>query len=376
MSETNPPTLTLCQVHSSEHVAAAEELMREYTEWVMPLAPDSEQAPAYTDLERELASLPGPYAPPNGSLQLAMVGDRAAGCVALKRLDTTTAELKRMYVRSEFRGRSLGTHLVTALIRDARQLGYQRIVLDSLKVMTHAHQVYQSLGFRLTQAPVDFPEQLRSLVVFMALELGPIIDLRDYTLAPGTCDRLIARCEAEFFPEQERLGARFVGWFRDADDPDRFVWLRGMSDLSTRVRVLTEFYRCGDMWQQNKADVNPWIVDSDNVLLLRLLMPLAAPAAGDSIVGMYTHLAFEPIAPRLAAQLAQQVPAAIAAAGGRLLASLATDPSDNNFPPHPIRTGEHGFIWLASFEPQQYRALGLDSVQTRRLIPSVGSPLR
>ncbi len=172
MSATNRPTLTLCQVRSPEHISAAEELMREYTQWVMPLAPDSEQAPAYADLERELASLPGPYASPNGSLQLAMVGDRAAGCVALKRIDATTAELKRMYVRSEFRGRSLGTHLVTALIRDARQLGYQRIVLDSLNVMTHAHQVYRSLGFQLAQAPADFPERFRSLVVFMTLELS------------------------------------------------------------------------------------------------------------------------------------------------------------------------------------------------------------
>lgn len=172
MSTTNPSTLTLSQVHSPDQIAAAEELIREYTQWVMPLVEDSEQAPTYAGLERELASLPGPYAPPNGSLQLAMVGDRAAGCVALKRVDTTTAELKRMYVRPEFRGRSVGTLLVTALIRDARQLGYQRIILDSLKIMTQAHQIYRSVGFELTQAPADFPERFRSIVVFMALDLS------------------------------------------------------------------------------------------------------------------------------------------------------------------------------------------------------------
>ena len=176
MTAMNPPAVTLTQVHSPDQIAAAEELMREYTQWVMPLVEDSDQAPTYAGLEQELASLPGPYAPPNGSLRLAMLGDRAAGCVALKRVDATTAELKRMYVRPEFRGRSVGTQLVTALIRDARQLGYQRIILDSLNIMAHAHQIYRSVGFRPTQAPADFPERLHSIVVFMALELGPIID--------------------------------------------------------------------------------------------------------------------------------------------------------------------------------------------------------
>lgn len=55
-----------------------------------------------------------------------------------------------------------------------------------------------------------------------------IIDLRDYTTAPEKRDLLIERCEREFFPEQTRLGARFIGVFRDADNPDRFVWLRGI----------------------------------------------------------------------------------------------------------------------------------------------------
>jgi hypothetical protein len=79
-----------------------------------------------------------------------------------------------------------------------------------------------------------------------------IVDLRDYTLVPGKLDLLIERFENLFMGEQERLGAQMLGAFRDADDPDRFVWLRGCADLAARQRILTAFYEGGEMWKQHR----------------------------------------------------------------------------------------------------------------------------
>ena len=190
-----------------------------------------------------------------------------------------------------------------------------------------------------------------------------IIDLRDYTTTPGNRDRLIEACERLFFPEQERLGATILGAFRDGDDPDRFVWLRAMPDMETRKRVLTEFYTDGAMWREHRDEVNSWIADSDNVLLARPEGEIAPSATGASVVGMYARLG-----PARRGESDVRVPDTIAAAGGRLLVTLAVEPVENNYPRHPIREGEQGFVWLATFAP--------NAVVERRLIPTPTSRLR
>jgi hypothetical protein len=191
-----------------------------------------------------------------------------------------------------------------------------------------------------------------------------IIDLRDYTTTRGNRDRLIEACERLFFPEQERLGATILGAFRDGDDPDRFVWLRAMPDMETRKRVLTAFYTDGAMWREHRDEVNSWIADSDNVLLLRPVGEIAAPATGPSIVGMYARIGRT----RKGEQAAETVPGTIAEAGGRLLVTLVTDAVENNYPRHPIREGEQGYVWLATFAP--------GALVERRLIPTATSRLR
>jgi hypothetical protein len=202
-----------------------------------------------------------------------------------------------------------------------------------------------------------------------------IVDLRDYTIRATARDALIERCERLFFPEQERLGATILGSFRDAEDPTRLVWLRAAPDLATRQRVLTAFYAEGEMWRAHRDEVNGWIVDSDNVLLLRPLSEWAAPAPGPSVVGMYTHVERRPLGAAEAAALDERVAAAIAAAGGRPLVTLVTDPAENNYPKHPIRTGEHGLVWFASFAA--WRPLAEDvPVERRRLLPSPSSRMR
>ncbi|HEX7156623.1 MAG TPA: GNAT family N-acetyltransferase [Burkholderiaceae bacterium] len=102
----------------------------------------------FQDFDRELASLPGAYAPPAGRLYLCRVGAREAGCGALRGVDAATAEMKRLYVRPPFRGRGIGRLLAQTLIADAAQAGYRRIVLDTLPSMSEAHALYEALGFR------------------------------------------------------------------------------------------------------------------------------------------------------------------------------------------------------------------------------------
>jgi len=105
------------------------------------------------DFERELASLPGLYAPPAGRLLLAIqerAGNpgEAIGCAALRKLEPDACELKRLYVRPAFRGQGAARELVKELIAEARSIGYKRMVLDTLPSMQVAHKLYRTIGFR------------------------------------------------------------------------------------------------------------------------------------------------------------------------------------------------------------------------------------
>lgn len=103
----------------------------------------------------------------------------------------------------------------------------------------------------------------------------PIVELRQYTLHPGQRDALIDLFDREFVETQEAHGMRVLGQFRDLDQPDLFVWLRGFADMDVRRRALEAFYG-GPVWAAHRAAANATMIDSDNVLLLRPAWPGAA----------------------------------------------------------------------------------------------------
>ncbi|MCE5189469.1 MAG: GNAT family N-acetyltransferase [Eubacteriales bacterium] len=111
----------------------------------------------YQNFSEELSGLPGKYAKPEGRLYLALADGSPAGCVALRRFDGERAEMKRLYVRPGFRGLHLGRLLSERVLRDAAQIGYRAVLLDTLGSMERAQQLYRRLGFVPIEPYYDSP---------------------------------------------------------------------------------------------------------------------------------------------------------------------------------------------------------------------------
>jgi hypothetical protein len=189
-----------------------------------------------------------------------------------------------------------------------------------------------------------------------------VIELRRYALHPGRRDELIDLFERKFIEPQEALGMRIVGTFRDLDDPDRFVWLRGFDDLSARADALAAFYG-GPVWRRYRDDANATMVDSDDVHLLRpagahdsFAQSQSPRAAPDAAPARPPGLITITLCPLRAADddavlrdWEALVRPAWTGAEGELLACLVSETAPNNFPRLPVREGQPVIAWFTRF---------------------------
>ena len=116
--------------------------------------------------------LPGPYAPPEGRLLLASYGEQWAGCAAFRRVTSDVCELKRMYVRAEFRGKQIGWRLADTVMQTARAAGYSAIRLETTTYLEKAIALYSAIGFRVCEPYYSIPEAFRAFTIFMEIKLG------------------------------------------------------------------------------------------------------------------------------------------------------------------------------------------------------------
>ncbi|MBS1794958.1 MAG: GNAT family N-acetyltransferase [Acidobacteria bacterium] len=133
--------IEIIEAESPEQIETARALFREYEAWFgMNLC--------FQNFDEEVAGLPGKYARPDGRLYLALADGRPAGCIALRRLEDGICEMKRLYVRDEFRGRGLGVALIEQILADARALGCRKMRLDTFPAkMGKAVGLYEHYGF-------------------------------------------------------------------------------------------------------------------------------------------------------------------------------------------------------------------------------------
>jgi GNAT superfamily N-acetyltransferase len=135
-------SLSIYPADSPAQIAQARELFLEYAESLG-------FSLCFQSFDKELAELPGDYAPPDGRLLLAEYDGKLAACVALHKLESGICEMKRLYLRPQFRGKGVGRALAEGIIAEARQIGYHRMRLDTVEpVMKDAVAMYPKLGFK------------------------------------------------------------------------------------------------------------------------------------------------------------------------------------------------------------------------------------
>jgi hypothetical protein len=193
---------------------------------------------------------------------------------------------------------------------------------------------------------------------------SPILELRMYALHTGRRDELIRLFERQFIETQEAVGIRVIGQFYDLDDPNRFIWLRGFHDMPARAESLNAFYS-GPVWKAHREAANATMIDSDNVLLLRLphgscgfsfkdatRPPLAGRAKQDGFVATTIYYFDAPVDSEFLRYFENTIQPVLTEAGASVLAYFVTEDSPNTFPRLPVREGEHAFVWFAGFPDQ------------------------
>ena len=209
---------------------------------------------------------------------------------------------------------------------------------------------------------------------------SPIVELRQYVLRPGQRDVLIELFDAELVETQEDVGMKVIGQFRDLDDPNRFVWLRGFPDMAARARSLAAFYG-GPVWKAHREAANATMVDSDNVLLLRPARPDSAFALDDDrgASSGFVAAGVMQLDEETVSSFEESLVPAVVEGGGSILGYFVTEASENTFPSLPVREGEHVFVWFAGFADrpslEHTSARNVERAHVLRLAPSSRSLL-
>jgi hypothetical protein len=188
-----------------------------------------------------------------------------------------------------------------------------------------------------------------------------VVELRQYTLHPGQRDTLISLFEREFVDPLEAAGMTVMGQFHDLDRPDRFVWMRGFTDMYRRAQGLAAFYG-GPVWHAHRESANETMIDSDNVLLLRPagegtgIVLGARKRSANGVSALSRGRIVVTISPLARAADRQRktlfengLAPLLEGAGATILGHYVTETSANNFPRLPVREGEHVFVWFAAF---------------------------
>lgn len=155
--------IKIIQAENTEQIEQARKLFREYETWFgMNLC--------FQNFDEEVANLPGKYSLPEGRLFLAFSDEKLAGCIALRKLEENICEMKRLFVKDDFRGQKIGIALIEKLIAEAKKIGYQKMRLDTFPPkMEKAVSLYESYGFRETSPYYHNPY---GDTLFMELDLA------------------------------------------------------------------------------------------------------------------------------------------------------------------------------------------------------------
>jgi hypothetical protein len=189
-----------------------------------------------------------------------------------------------------------------------------------------------------------------------------VVELRQYTLHPGKRDVLIDLFDREFIESQEALGIKVIGQFRDLDHPDRFVWLRGFRDMTSRAKALSDFYS-GPVWKKHREAANATMIDSDNVLLLRPAQPTSGfsledmkrpPVGSDevptSLIVATIYFFKRPVPPDFMNFFENALKPVAISLGATISAYFVRENSENTFPALPVRERENVFVWFSTFQ--------------------------
>lgn len=203
----------------------------------------------------------------------------------------------------------------------------------------------------------------------------PVIELRQYTLKPGQRDALIDVFDRHFVESQEAVGMTVVGQFRDRRRADRFVWIRGFSDMTSRHRALERFYG-GPVWAAHKTAANDTMLDSSDVLLLRP----ARPDTGFQVDGDPTTAAKQPRRQTtvlagiyalttppdesVVSRFETQVAPRLRTQGIDVKGVFITETAPNTFTRLPVREGEHVLMWVGAVEPNEASSERLEELAT------------